>query len=298
MRTKLIQVGIYGVFVICAGVAANATVYTFQPQTGEWSNPDNWYPPGRPGYGDTAIIPAGKTCIISQSDAEITTLELGSLAVVRVENRILSVGPDEGQITLNNGALWFLGMDGQLRVGRVNVSGTGLIYTDAGIPAKVTIQPISTEVEGHLTLGQGVEMLACATIRVHLKNDGRILADASNRCVFVGAEENQTPLRISGSGQFRASGLCAPQGVLRFGRCQTDPQTPFQGLWEAGPLGRIEVLAEAESGWKGCAHNVRVSEGVLQFDASFATSGHLDYRGGLIKVISGKTAAFSVAPSD
>lgn len=190
--------------------------------------------------------------------------------------------------------------DCDLRLGPdVTITGGGTLLTDPeSQTAHVTIRPLSGQPQAHLSLGATIR--GRVTVKVHLRNNGLILADKSSDVITIGDEGTcETPIKVSGSGEFRAEGTTTPGGLLRFGCSRTDPEAPFAGSWRVQRYGEIRLLDTAGGGWTKSAHSVYVSDGKLTLLDSFATTGHLQFgQWARIEVARGKSAAFSVAAGD
>lgn len=72
------RIGIWlALITLCFARAAWADTYTFQPSVGVWEDELNWSPQGIPTYGDRAVIPANKLCIVEEG-AHADTVEVAS----------------------------------------------------------------------------------------------------------------------------------------------------------------------------------------------------------------------------
>ncbi|MCG3128691.1 MAG: hypothetical protein CHACPFDD_03581 [Phycisphaerae bacterium] len=87
---------------VALAAAAHATTYTFQPTSGDWNDNNNWSPNGKPGSGDTAIIPNGKTCNIADANQVVKILDVqsGGTLVIDYDNN-LQLGENDASTTSN-----------------------------------------------------------------------------------------------------------------------------------------------------------------------------------------------------
>ncbi|MCG3126112.1 MAG: hypothetical protein CHACPFDD_00942 [Phycisphaerae bacterium] len=116
-----------------AAAAAPATTYTFTATSGDWNSNDNWDPPGKPGSGDTAIIPNGKTCNIAAANQAVRILDVqsGGTLVIDYDNN-LQLGENDASTTSTvDGEIHFIESAGDraiLRIwGTVTFDGSGEI---------------------------------------------------------------------------------------------------------------------------------------------------------------------------
>ncbi|TWT44822.1 hypothetical protein RAS1_12400 [Phycisphaerae bacterium RAS1] len=278
---------------------ATATDYTFQPQSGNsgtWSVNGNWTPNGRPGTGDTATIPTGKTCIVSSQNEAITTLTIASGAVVRVSGRdltLVSYGSTQPAISLSGK----IEMEKPSSVmPRLLVSGTLTFSGDGSIqasvadnlgPAEVTGTDVSTRVVdfGTVTVRGSIQFTEYLNLR-----DGFFVVDCADDTMLFGTLSTPTEFSyILLSGEPAAT---VSDGTIRFGTAITHyAYTTIEGkFYVQGGLMEFTRYGFHVSSYIG----FEVSDGELKFgdQAGVGAWNGIDFSGGQIRLGGNATAVF------
>ncbi|MCG3128677.1 MAG: hypothetical protein CHACPFDD_03567 [Phycisphaerae bacterium] len=201
---------------ICFAISsslAHATVYTFTGnQNSRWALPGNWDPPtGKPGAGDKAIIPNGKTCLVD-SDEAAEVVEIASGATLTIAGKTLLM-----QENIGTSQHLGIALDGTLRFeiaasergvisynGSFHITGSGTALADGGNGHGGLLENLSDT--DTLTVSNGITLQGTLTLRIAklvIESGGLLLVDDAADEMRI--EDNGTQRDIEGGGTLRVS---------------------------------------------------------------------------------------------
>jgi hypothetical protein len=175
MKFKTIVLAALLTFALLAG--AEATTFTFTPSIGNWSDPQNWLPPGGPPEaGDQAIIPADKTCqVTDERNVEFITVE---------EDGVLKIYPDGGELHIGataapgpplqstlDGDLIFIDNDPGQAEALLAISQDVTIQGDGRILGYGLVTGSDT-----LTIDEGVQLMRDFVVECRFMNSATVIA--------------------------------------------------------------------------------------------------------------------------
>jgi len=166
----------------------HATQYTFQPTSGRWAIPGNWYPTegAPPNADDVAIVPAGKTCYLLAGDTEdAARIEVASSAVLKLEDVCTLTLHGHQTPSIVNGRLLFTH------------------YTDTSDGCFASGHPGILHIAEDLTI-QGNNGVIVGGCQDNARNDGLI----------TGAEDAVLTLANNGGGVLTVTGMLEIQVAL------------------------------------------------------------------------------------
>ncbi len=281
--TTLKQIVGLGLLLVCACASASATDYTFVATSGDWNDPENWYPDDhKPSLGDTATIPSGHTCIVGEADQSADAVTVASGATLRIDNRRLSIDADGGTGLTVNGTVEFKNTATLTTLSSLTVAGSGSLTTLSG--AEGWVGTVLEDSSVWITIQSGLTFKGTFKFRANIHNDGILAVDSASHDMEIGeADGSGWTVVVNGSGKFRATA-----GQLRFGHSAPSCTAEAAQLVVNGGTLRFYDM---EGLWI-VPWTVQVSAGTLWFDDSFTCTGTLDFSGGVIKVAQDKAAAF------
>jgi len=267
------------VVILVSSGATGQTVYVFtaggQP-FGDWQREDHWVPFGRPIAGDTAVVPAGKTCRILNSD-EVDA----ACAVLRVEanapTRATLLVEDQRTLTITDDSVINGTMDlrGALLIGdNLVIRGTGGEIRGS-LAALITVTPPGSN--WVLTLGnngpfpgmyapreESLAVYGRLNLSARLQNDAYVIADVmgpENSLYLSGWSKNAGP---HGYWIAEKSGSLVVQ-------CEVTGQGKWQNLYVPG-YGTAFITIGHPTFVSG---DVLLETGVFIVNQQFCTSGNL-----------------------
>ncbi|MCG3126985.1 MAG: hypothetical protein CHACPFDD_01841 [Phycisphaerae bacterium] len=289
------------IFGVVAATPSLGTTYTFIATSGSWDNTGNWSPNGKPGAGDEAIIPSGKTCRIENEDAAVKLMQIAG--TLGLEGYSLTLGDTDADSSLNlTGTIYF--NKPSTEVPELLIYNTITTTGSGTITARVVDSPGDEGVIGDadspansgLVVGNGTILVGSLTILVDITNRGTIHVNhGSDTLVLGGSEAPPTNAFVGDDGNLEVSG----GGTVRINAMEVDGD----GTWTVtGNDDSLLWLTDKFTiGDTGTFYvNVRAWRGTLDIDADFLTRGALHFgnltlsQEATIKVASGKAAEFSV----
>jgi hypothetical protein len=165
---------------------AGATVYTFQPSSGDWDDPMNWNPRNTPGAGDTANIGANQTCTVADADQAVGILNVASGGKLQINNRHLAMDGD-GTVSPSmtiNGTVEFLNTSTLTTGESVTIGGSGQLATVSGGTAYVG--PLLEDTSVWVTINNGVTLKGSFKFYANVHNDGVLAVDAAGQDMEIG----------------------------------------------------------------------------------------------------------------
>ncbi|MCG3126110.1 MAG: hypothetical protein CHACPFDD_00940 [Phycisphaerae bacterium] len=270
---------------------AAATDYTFTATSGDWNTQTNWSPNGKPGSGDTAIIPNGKTCNIADANqaVKILNVQSGGTLVIDYDNN-LQLGENDASTTSTvDGEIHFIESAGDraiLRIwGTVTFDGSGDIgKRGSGYGGLIKRADPDTGYYMLMILSDGVDLKGNLTFLTSLENNVNVTVSHSDDHLTLGGMARFIPeLTLAGTGKFQVSN----GGFLEIRAAKLSATTP---AWELSG-GEIEVfdLPYDNTFFTGLTVNISVSGGTLDLKDSFGSTGEFTFTGGSVIVRDGKT---------
>jgi hypothetical protein len=269
----------------CLCAAATATDYTFNASSGDWSIASNWQPyTGYPPVvGDTANIPASRTCIVANADQGATSVSVASGGTLRINNRHLTISAGGGTGMTVNGTVEFENTATLTTPASLTITGSGQLVTLSGATAYVG--PLLEDNTVWLTISRGTTLKGSFKFYTNVHNDGVLAVDDAGHDMEIGeADGGSWQVVLNGSGTYRATA-----GQLRIGKCA--PQCSPEAARVVVNGGTFKLCAGP--GMWVMPWDVIVSAGTLIFDDDFSTTGSLDFTGGKIQVKYDEAVEFS-----
>jgi len=300
---------------LAAAPAIAGDTFTFTATDGVWGNDENWDgPEGRyPEYGDTAIIPGGKTCRVEKDDQHAKIIQVsGTLGIV---GKKLALGQNFTPTTSTvngTGTVYFKevgGVRGTLAVRHwVTIDGSGKLTGSKGIDStyagRILLygEQVGDEPPyGYIVYGLGIilddTVVLTGTVqlwcRIEIKANAAVVVDYPDD-VFNVADVviwNGGNVILDGDGEFQVSA-----GALVFKMVWFDPTTP---LWRLTG-GEIELFDNPMSNIRFLNIPVRIvmTGGTFDVNDPLSTTGGLEFSGGQIEVAPNKTAEFFERSAD
>lgn len=287
------------------------TTYTFQPSDGVWRDMDNWDPQGIPTYGDTAVIPSGKTCRVQTSNEAVKILDVqGTLGLV---GYALGLGDVSSPTTSTIDGTLYLESNGDLEVmDLVTIDGEGVITASkaddedrAGIiSCHCTPAEFGCTARGKgIVISQDVILEGSITITAGLTLDGIARVDYSGDVMNLGAfgagDAHCTTLVIRWVDRSQGSDgkFVVSDGKLRVKYMKMDTDNAPDWELTGGEIEIVNMDPFSPCQCTGTNIKITVSGGVLDIDDDFSTNRGITWSGGRIEVQEGLSIPFQwIAP--
>lgn len=282
MKPMQISVAFLVILAFAASSGMAQTDYTFTgDHNDQWTERLNWIPnTDYPKGPDSATIPSGKTCVVSQQDAEIRTLTVdGTLGVEGWKLTTWYRLTVNGTLYMKDGAA---GNTATLFTGpNLIIAGTGAIDASKPDYGPALIEG-NSEHRRDLVVNAGLTLKGSIQIReVKLENNATFLVDHADDVMDIGVDSDLA-MDVSGSGTFKVTA-----GLLKFR--STRLVWTFVGWCRVtgGIMRFTDEMAFAISQGR-----FTVTGGILDIDDFLGTNGSLSFSGGKIELAAGKSAVF------
>jgi hypothetical protein len=267
----------------CTAGEAHATDFVFGVSSGDWDVEGNWTPSGGPPVdGDSATIPAGKTCVVD-TDEECDSIDVGGTLEIEAAAS-LTLRPEageesdvEGELKLtgdaNNTADLIIDGNAQMNGNRgLLLMANGLIKPKNASGDKLTLPFI---------IDAGTQFL------VHGYGEISVALDSAVRVV---ADQFQKTLKLTG-GDKDGTGPAAEWEAFAGGTLEIDCAVTGNARWKQLTGGGATMIVI-----KHCVSvtgDVSIRTGRFDVQDTFCTSGDLSWTGNTgIDVSSGASVSF------
>ncbi|MCG3129921.1 MAG: hypothetical protein FLDDKLPJ_00659 [Phycisphaerae bacterium] len=258
------------------------TDFTFTATDGDWSDPNNWSPNGTPGSSDTATIPSGKTCRISNANQAIKILNVEG--TLYLENgKLLDWGQNatstssdlDGTIYFKEGAYVYIH-------GTVTLTGSGLIDSSKShggdYGGSFTCDGVN---HAKLILTSDILVRGSMLFWLDLKLDGIARVNHADDVLSIGSGvscgSGSRPV-ISGTGLFDIS-----DGQFNVSYVNLNDDTDGMPNWELSG-GTTKIGSAYLGGGTQTKVKIDMCGGTLDVDRDFGSTKDLTWCGGTIKV--------------
>jgi hypothetical protein len=276
--------------------AALAETYTFTgSEDSTWDEQGNWTPSGGPpGLDDKAIIPPAYACTTNGVDVGCKILVVqadtspdyvpGYLYIT--QDSTFTLYGDESEDSVIDGQLYLISRQGGTDPGELliyndlTITGIGAFGTNAfdSDPQGKIISRLVNDEPTTLTIESGADIAGKnLEVQAKLVNNAMVLARGLNETLSL------TTHPKSGSGVWAADS---------YATLHVDVEVSGGGTWNLCPDGATDGTIRVTEDCTGLTGDVLIGDGgTLQVEATFCTTGDIDFFGGAITIPSGYASA-------